>query len=165
TAGKVYENVPWQDNDKKSLISLGYTLTEIDLRDYTPTQLSSVLAPFDMVFVAGGNTTYLYHYAHTSGFIPLVKELLRTTDTLYVGSSAGSLLAGPSVEPFVAEDTLELPSSFVLADTTGIGLVDYIVFPHHPQFESSDRTDRETYGDRFSFVSLTDDEYRVATYL
>jgi peptidase E len=81
-----------------------------------------------------------------------------------VGSSAGSILAGPSVEPFVMEEMLELPKDFVLQSTKTIELVDYIVLPHHAGREEAHADMQEKFSSTYQFVTLEDDEYRIESF-
>jgi dipeptidase E len=73
----------------------------------------------DVLLVAGGNPMYLCHWMRESGVADLLPSL---PDTVYVGSSAGTLVATPRIgEEFVwwgdgSDETL--------------GLVDFHVFPH-----------------------------------
>lgn len=160
TAAEVYKEKPWLDEDRKLLTQLGYKLFDVDLKDKTPEQLETELSEANIIFVAGGNTTYLFHHANKSGFCSVVKKLLQK-GVVYIGSSAGSILAGPSVEPFVEEELPDLPPDFVLSDQNGIGLVDYIILPHYPKFKECDDIAQKKFGDKFKFELMSDDEYKI----
>ncbi len=162
TAGDPYPERPWIDADRKALVELGYSVTDIDLKGVTTESLKNELSSHDIIFVAGGNTTYLVQQSHTSGFADLIRDFLKQ-GKLYVGSSAGSILAGPTVEPFITEDLSELPKNFVLTKPTCLHLVDYVVLPHDQveQFAAEHNKIIAGYSDRFTFVRLTDQEYRV----
>jgi dipeptidase E len=162
TAGNPYPERPWIDADRKALVELGYSVKDIDLKGVTTESLEKALASHDIIFVAGGNTTYLVQQSHVSGFADLVRGLLKQ-GKLYIGSSAGSILAGPTVEPFLAEDLAELPKDFVLTKPTCLRLVDYVVLPHDQveQFAAEHDKIVHEFGELFTFVRLTDKEYRT----
>jgi dipeptidase E len=71
------------------------------------------------LLVAGGNPLHLCHSLPESGVADLLPTL---NDTVYVGSSAGTLVATPRVgEEFVW---------WGAGDDATLGLVDFAVFPH-----------------------------------
>ncbi|MBI2474007.1 Type 1 glutamine amidotransferase-like domain-containing protein [Candidatus Uhrbacteria bacterium] len=162
TAGNPYPERPWIDADRKALVELGYNVTDIDLKGGSAESLEKELSNHDIIFVAGGNTTYLVEQAHVSGFSSVVRRLLGN-EKMYIGSSAGSILAGPTVEPFVTEDLAELPKDFVLTNPSCLRLVDYVVLPHDQVEQFSAEHDKiiKQYGEQLTFVRLTDKEYRT----
>lgn len=159
TAADFYKSKPWMEADRQALIDLGYTAFEVALKGQPVDQLRKELEPANIIFVAGGNTTYLTERAQASGLPSIIHELLK--DRMYIGSSAGSILAGPSVAPFVDEDLSELPNNFVLKDPTCLGLVDYIILPHYPSFAEENEKVFKKFGDQFTFIKITDQEYRI----
>jgi dipeptidase E len=162
TAGDPYPEKPWIDADRNTLVGLRYNVTDFDLKQKSKSELQNDLKNFDVIFFAGGNTTYLAHYAHLSNFSVVVRDLLQQ-GKVYIGSSAGSILAGPTVEPFLKEDASELPTDFVVSHKDCLGLVDYVVLPHDNVSAFSSEHDKiiEQYKNRFSFVRLKDNEYRL----
>lgn len=162
TAGDPYSERPWIDADRQALIELGYSVTDFDLKGVTAESLEKELSSYDIIFVAGGNTTYLVQQSHVSGFTDMIHALLKQ-GKLYIGSSAGSILAGPTVEPFMNEDLTELPKDFVLTKSTCLHLVDYVVLPHDQVEQFSAEHDKiiKQHGEQLTFVRLTDLEYRV----
>lgn len=164
TAGNIYAEKPWMENDRKALINLGYDVYDVDFEKYTDSKdLQAALADADILFVAGGNTTYLNEYAQQSGFSKIVYDLLNE-GKIYIGSSAGSILAGPSVAPFAKEDTEELPTGFIAHNSNCLNLVPYIVLPHYQGYAVQNDHIADAYKDAFPFVKLTDSEYRIETY-
>jgi len=164
TAGNIYKETPWIENDRKALEELGYMINDIDLEDYQDaTKLRVALADSDIIFVAGGNTTYLNEYAQRSGFTAIIHGLL-AEGKIYIGSSAGSILAGPSVAPFTKEDAEEFPAEFVAHDPNCLNLVPYVVLPHYPKYAPSNDRIADSHKNQFPFVKLTDHEYRLETY-
>ncbi len=161
TAGDCYKEKPWIEADREALVRFGYAVIDVDLKDTNAEKLKEDFAPADIIFVAGGNTTYLAAQAHLSGFDGIIHDLLRQ-GKIYIGSSAGSILAGPTVEPFIAEDLPNLPADFVLTDPSCLHLVDDIVLPHYPQYAEQDDAIAQKYGERFRFMKMTDQEFRAS---
>jgi dipeptidase E len=80
-----------------------------------------MLLETDAWLVDGGDAMFLAHWMRESG----MADLLPTLDLVYVGISAGSMVMTPSIgEPFVDWE----PASG--RTDTGLGLVDFSIFPH-----------------------------------
>ncbi|WP_432543156.1 Type 1 glutamine amidotransferase-like domain-containing protein [Kineococcus sp. SYSU DK002] len=84
----------------------------------------------DVLAVTGGDTTHLLHWVRRSGLEEALGELLR--ERVYVGISAGSMVTGPHLR--LSRSAQRAPE-----DTTGLGLVDFLVQPHldSPHFPSA----------------------------
>ncbi len=161
TAGDPYPERPWIEADRAALVAFGYRVTDVDLKNKTADLLRTILSQHNIIFVAGGNTTYLMQQANASGFAVVIRALIQQGKQ-YIGSSAGSILAGPTVEPFVKEDLAELPKDFVLSKPTCLNLIDYVVLPHDQVDIFAAEHDKilKEYEGRLIFVRLTDGEYR-----
>lgn len=82
--------------DAADLEHLGMIVTYIDLENIDQDNILSVFLPFDVIYVYGGNTFYLMHYANKSGFTKYIKTIIQ--NKIYVGVSAGSIITGPNIE-------------------------------------------------------------------
>jgi dipeptidase E len=70
----------------------------------------------------------LLQKAQRSGFIELIRELISDQNKIYIGTSAGSIIAGPDVSPdFVPDDVAAAPG---LQGTQGFELVNFCLLPH-----------------------------------
>lgn len=87
------------------------------------------LTDVDVIFVSGGNTFHLLDQIRKTGFDNWLKQNLN--HKVYVGVSAGSIIAGPTI----AISTLPPgdPNLSEITDLTGLGLVDFEVSPHTPE--------------------------------
>jgi len=92
------------------------------------------LLDYDVVYVNGGNTYYLLYWTKKSGFDIVVKKLLQKGG-LYIGVSAGSIIAGPSIE--VVNYTKGDPNEIGLTDFFAMNLVQKAIKPHYAN-ESED---------------------------
>jgi dipeptidase E len=114
----------------------------------------------DALWVAGGSTFALLDAVRGADAAEEIAARVQG-GLLYIGSSAGSILAGPSVEPAsVMDDPEDAPG---LTDLRGLGLVDVVVVPHAdgalPPYppEVIEQT-VERYGDAHRLVLLRDDQ-------
>src|SRR5947207_12085771 len=96
---------------------LGYALESVH-RD------GSLLARADAVFVGGGNTFRLLHRLYVTGLLPAIRA--RAADAMpYIGSSAGSIVAGPTIMT-TKDMPIVQPPSF-----ESLGLVPFQISPHY----------------------------------
>ncbi len=127
TAAEPYEDKWFVKEDRDKLTELGFSVQDIELEGKTEEQLADELKNIDIIFVAGGNTFYLLQEARKSGFDKLVKRLVNR-GVVYVGSSAGSVLVGPTLE---LVRTVDEPSKAPQLKThRALNLVDFVVLPH-----------------------------------
>ena len=84
----------------------------------------------DVLFVDGGDATYLCHWMRQSGLADLLATL---PETVWVGVSAGSMV----MTPRIGDDFVTWPSA---ADDRTLGLVDFSIFPHLDNVDLPDNT-------------------------
>ena len=77
---------------------------------------------------------------------------------LYVGASAGALIAGPDIEPCSSLDDSKYGPS--LKSSKGLGLIDIVPMPHYDMSERNSVIDTiiAQYKDAYTVVPITDDE-------
>jgi len=83
---------------------------------------------FDIIYVCGGNTFYLLAKAKESGFDNVIKTFIEKGG-IYIGVSAGSILAGPDIEVTLPWDNNDIG----LKDFTALNLTDKIICPHYSE--------------------------------
>lgn len=128
TAGEVEEgSLSWLSEDRNALINAGFDVSDFTFTNKSESQVKEMLDATDFLFISGGNTFFLLQQMHGSGFSKMIHSYVEN-GLLYGGTSAGSIVAGPNIEPtkFLDDPTLA-PE---LTDYTGLGLTDVIVFPH-----------------------------------
>lgn len=127
TAAEVYENKSFVEDDRKKLLELGFKILEINIMGKVEKILQEQLKDVDVIFVAGGNTFYLLEKALASGFDTIVKKHVKR-GKYYIGSSAGSVLAGLTIELVKSlDDPKKAPH---LKSFDGLKLIDKIILPH-----------------------------------
>ena len=98
----------------------------LDLLEYhNPRKLGNHLASFDYLYVAGGNSFDLLSAMRKSGFDHVVEDLL-DVGQVYIGESAGAVVAGPSMRGFECVDEASKKHQ-----NKGLGLIDTIIVPHN----------------------------------
>jgi dipeptidase E len=122
-------NKDWFIAQLTRLQSYGYTW--IDVIDIAAADVDwrTRLAEVDVIVVSGGNTFYLLDQIRKSGFDVWLKEHIDSK--VYVGMSAGSIVATPSIAIASADyGDVNIPN---LTDLTGMTLVPFEVSPHTPE--------------------------------
>lgn len=128
TASNPSESKEGVENDRNKLISLGFKVIDLDISVTRHQNLRQALATVDVICVGGGNTFYLLQEAHKSGFSEMLREFVRN-GTPYIGSSAGSVIVGTTIEPIkMMDDPNDAPE---LASYDGLGFVDFVPLVHY----------------------------------
>jgi dipeptidase E len=128
TAANVYEDKSFVQLDRYKLVEMGFKIIDFDLRFETKENVAKVLDKADIIFVAGGNTFYLLEQARQSGFLELLPKLV-AKGIIYVGSSAGSYLACPTIE--TAGWKNQDKNVVGLSDLSAANLVPFCLFVHY----------------------------------
>lgn len=113
---------------KKALTKLGVEIDELDISAADPEDIARRFGDADILFVDGGNTFFLLQELRRTGVDKLIAAHV-AAGRLYIGASAGSMIAGPTIEYARHMDSPgkgpELDGDF-----TGLGLVDFSIVPH-----------------------------------
>ncbi|MFA4880714.1 MAG: Type 1 glutamine amidotransferase-like domain-containing protein [Candidatus Doudnabacteria bacterium] len=86
-----------------------------------------MLGDKDIIYVQGGNTFYLLKCVRESGFDKVVKELI-LKGVIYIGASAGSCIACPTIE--MAYWKHPDRNTFGLTDLRALNLVPFLLSVH-----------------------------------
>jgi len=117
--GAAAGDAPWAQEERARIDALGHTVVDVDLAEGLP--------EIDVLYVAGGNTFVLLDALRRTGQDRVIAERVRA-GLPYIGLSAGSIVAGPSVEAAsLMDDRTEAPG---LTDLTGLALIPDVVLPH-----------------------------------
>lgn len=116
----------------------------------------------DVIYVCGGNTFAILNKLRETGLDNYIIEQTSTQTSascLYFGVSAGSIIAGPSIE--VAGWGSEADENKIgLADLTGFNLTDISIFPH---YHNELKAEVDEFKNKVSYqvVELTNDQALV----
>lgn len=157
TAADPYPAAPWMQNDRNKLKELGFTVFDFDLKNKSEAETRETLTNADIVFVAGGNTFYLLEKANRSGFTNVIKDLVNK-GTIYIGSSAGSVITGPDIEPVKVFDD---PKAAQLNSTDGFHFIDFVILPHYGEKKrlNTHKAVVNEYKDTYKLQLLTDEQF------
>jgi dipeptidase E len=141
------------DEVESEAVAAGLSVERVDLDEAAP--LAAVEAA-DVIVVSGGDPFHLLRAARRSGFDAAARAAL-AAGAVYVGYSAGAIVAGPSLEPLRCTSPFAPPADL---DLTGLGLADVLVLPHHNRPGRAERHARaqRAFGDRVRLVPLRDGE-------
>jgi dipeptidase E len=94
------------------------------------------LTDYAVIYVCGGNTFYLLHQLKKSGADKILIQLLRNTNVIYMGVSAGSIVLAPTIR---AAATIDPDTNDIrLTDFTGLGIINFEVHPHYEPAEETE---------------------------
>lgn len=122
-----FAQAPFVQSERDSLASLGHEIIPVTVRETAPADLDALLVELDAIYVASGSTFALLEALRITGNDEVITKHVRE-GLPYIGSSAGSIVAGPDVTAAsLMDDPADGPS---LTSFTGLGLVGRTVIPH-----------------------------------
>lgn len=159
TGADPYDEKPWLEQDKTALKKAGFKFFELDLKEKDIPSLKESLSDIDIIFIAGGDVYYLMKAIQDSGLDEIIKFFIRR-ETIIIGSSAGSVVLGPSINPY---SVFNDDHSVKLDNTDGLGLIDFLILPHtdNPKYHAYHQQIRDKYEDQYELMPLADDQLIV----
>lgn len=136
---------------KQEIVDLGISnIQEVNMR--RPVDVGA-LGQADMIYMCGGNTFNILSKLRETGLFEYVQRQVEN-GALYVGVSAGSILAGPNIQ-ISGWGSEGDKNDIGLEDLMGFGWTDKIIFPH---YRPDLATDVESFEDKFAckVTPLTD---------
>ena len=115
----------WLVEDYQNCLKAGFELDIVDISAIDQAILRPRLEAAKVLFFGGGNTFHLMHWMKQSGLVELLPKLLETR--IYIGLSAGSCMAGPTIYNSVQN---LFDETYPLEIKEGLGLVDFQFIPH-----------------------------------
>lgn len=151
------EDLEWLKNDRQALVDAGFFVSDYTITGKTKSELKADLKEFDYIYMSGGNTAYLLEQSQKSGFASLIKELIQK-DKIYIGTSAGSIIAGPKLPDYFSDEKAELKNK------NGYGFVNFTLLPHWGSEDFKERYLGERLKivykeDQVPLLLLTDNQY------
>ena len=128
TASVVEKVVFYVKSGRKALEKMGLTVDELDVSTAAHEDIVSKLTKNDYIYITGGNTFFLLQELRKSGADKVIKEQVNS-GKLYIGESAGSIVAAPNIEYASAMDSVKKAPD--LQGFAGLGLTDFYTVPHH----------------------------------
>ncbi len=152
TASKTEKENYYVEESKQELVDLGIKKENIRILDINRKFLYSEISEFDAMYVCGGNMFYLLAKVREFEFGKIVKQFVEA-GKVYVGVSAGSMLACPDIELAAPFD----PNDVGITDFKGLNLTDDIVSPH---YKEADKEIIEEFRKKlhYKIIPLTDNQ-------
>lgn len=111
---------------------------------------------YDVVFVCGGNTFDYLDRIRKTGLEKFIIDFSKKDNSLYVGVSAGSVIAGPNIE-IAGWGKEGDPNNINLQNLKGLGLTDFIIYPHYREELKAELDDFKRKTD-YQIIELKDDQ-------
>jgi len=167
------KDLRWLNKDRKGLVDAGFNLFDYSITEKSLAEIEKDLESCDIMHVNGGNVFYLLVQAKKSGFDKFVRNFVEKGG-VYIGSSAGSIIASPDISVTRMLDTNCYEEELKeLGNTKSFNLVDFIIFPHWGEEHFRERYLNQRMGVSYGegnkiilltntqYVSVFDDKYKI----
>ena len=157
TATNIDEYKKYIHLTQKAFEDFGYEVENFDVSVFSEEIVKEKLSEAKIVFISGGNTFYLLQELKRKNLITYLKERIEN-GLLYIGESAGSVIAAPDIEYASVIDDKTVATE--LDDYTGLNLVDFYIVPHFEEepFVESSRNTVELYKDKLDLKLINNKE-------
>ncbi len=127
TAANLYEDKPWMDKDIQSFIDVGFVVERVDIAAASESKLRTKLEQTEVCIVGGGNTVYMLEKILEKNLVSVFRQRVQA-GMVYVGSSAGAVVAAPNISLETHfDDRSDAPK---LESYDALNLCDVHVLPH-----------------------------------
>ena len=146
TAALHEEYNQYVEDGRRALERLGYTVEVLEITQATAEEIAQALEKSDCIYVSGGNPFFLMQELRKKG---ADRAIVRRVEAgaLYIGESAGSMIAAPNIAYAQVMDDAETAYTPGFRDFDALGLVDFYTVPHYscPPFEEAAEKTMQTY--------------------
>lgn len=161
TASELDDDRWYMEKDKNDLLNMNFNLIDIDITNETRTDILSKFNSVDAIFIAGGNCFYLLQQLNEK---EVLNDLIKfANEKIYIGSSAGSCIASPSIDYLAKlDDKTQAP---LLNDYKAMNLIDRYILPHYKSDEEYTKLIEEimTENNNLKFITLTNEQAIIVT--
>ncbi|MBQ6992108.1 MAG: Type 1 glutamine amidotransferase-like domain-containing protein [Clostridia bacterium] len=156
TASELDDDRWYMEKDKKDLANMNFKIIDIDITNEDKDSIIEKFNSVDAIFVAGGNCFYLLQQLKMK---KVLEDLIEFANSkIYVGSSAGSCIACPSIEYVEKlDDKTQAP---LLKDYNAMNLIDAYILPHYNSKEKYTKLADEIINENsnLKFIKLSNDQ-------
>ena len=128
TASIHEEYTQYVEDGKAALESLGLVVKEMEVTLCDTRLIAQVIKDCDCIYVSGGNSFFLLQELRRTGADKLIAEHVER-GKLFIGESAGAMIAAPNVEYAKEMDDHRLLTPD-FDNFTGLDIVDFCPVPH-----------------------------------
>ena len=125
---------PIDEQDVQPFRDMGFKVTMFDASAVDAVD-KDFLGQYQAIYLSGGNTFFLLKHLKRTGLFQMIRDAVVQGQIVYMGSSAGSVVATPDIGYASALDDPSLGDG----DNTGFSFVNYSILPH---------MDHETFGEK-----------------
>lgn len=157
-AASEMRRAPFAQAELKAIGEAAETLVPLTLSQSKSSDLQNEIASANCIYVASGEVFRLLNSLRSTGADRLLTDAVNQ-GKLYAGSSAGAIIAGPSIEPAsIMDDPKTAPQ---LTEYTGLNFTPHVIVPHAQgttgpySIEVISKT-VETYGREWNLLLLRD---------
>lgn len=153
---KLYEEPELYEKYKKEEIkNIGITnVTSFDMHEE---KFTNTNCKYDIIWVCGGNTFAILDRMKKTGVFDFIKKSATENNSLYLGVSAGSIIAGKNIK--VANEKIgDYDENIIkLKDLSGLNFTNISVFPHFEKYmqEELDKLKKKV---DYKIIEITDEE-------
>ena len=137
----------WLEEEYATILKLGIKEENITEFNY---EKDIDFSYYDIIYVIGGNTFYLLKELREKQLDSKIIKAINN-GVIYIGSSAGSIILGKSIETALPYDE----NWVKLEDFKGLNIVDGIIIPHANRKSDFIKEAKEKYSDKI--IELYDD--------
>ena len=120
------------DDAKAALISLGLIIKDLEITQYSTTEIEGILNDCDYIYVSGGNTFFLMQELRRTGTDKLLIDQIEN-GKLYIGESAGTMILASNIE-YAKDMDNHLEQTPGFTDFSGLGVIDFYPIVHYNSF-------------------------------
>lgn len=156
TASELDDDRWYMEKDKEDLSRMSYNVVTIDISKESKKGIIENFNNIDAIFIAGGNSFYLLQQLKIKD---VLQELIDFANKkIYVGSSAGSCIACPSID--YVEKLDDKSQAPLLDNLNAMNLVDFYILPHYKSKEKYTNLadDIEKEYNNYKFVKLSNEQ-------
>ncbi len=156
TASELDNDRWYMEKDKEDLSKMNYNVVTIDISKESKEEIIGKFNNIDAIFIAGGNSFYLLQQLKIKD---VLQELIDfAINKIYVGSSAGSCIACPSID--YVEKLDDKSQAPLLDNYNAMNLVDFYILPHYKSKEKytnlADEIEKEY--NNYKFIKVSNEQ-------
>ncbi len=155
TGSKVESDSSYSDKEKELLEKeIGCSIQEMSFEGKIQEEVYDLLSDKDVIYVQGGNTFYLLKVLKESGADKVIIDLVKK-GMLYIGVSAGSYIACPTIE--MAKWKHQDKNTCGLKNLTALGFIPFLITAHYEN-KNKDIVKQEIKKTTYPVRVLTDEQ-------
>ena len=157
TAANVEEYRDYVYEAKEAFAKMGFEIQILDVSKASEAEAKAKIGAAQVLYVSGGNTFYLLRELKKKDLVALIADRVRSGELVYVGESAGAVIAAPSVE---YASVMDDAGDYGAAAQTGLDLVKFYPVPHYGEepFAQSATEILKIYGGKLNLTPINNAE-------